>query len=169
MWKWNNLSVMGTACKQSRHNFEKYIRRKCVYCLEQFKQRKHAGCATVKGGHIQRELVSALITSTPINVLLQAKHYHQDKLWTLCTSVKNWSRCSLGILKHRSQNSLIWKGPVEVRSGAFVLSHHLLRAGTASSVRRFSSGSHSVKSEYPQGRRLYSPSGQPVALLHPQL
>lgn len=160
---------MGTACTPSRHNFEKYIRRKCFYCLEHSKQRKHAGCATVKGGHIQRELVSALITSTPINVLLQAKHYHQDKLWTLCTSVNNWSHCSPGILKHRSQKSLIWKGPVEVRSGASLLSHHLLRAGTASTVQRFSSGSPSVKSEYHQGRRLYSLSGQPVALLHPQM
>lgn len=104
---------MRTACKPSRHNFEKYIRRKCVYCLEQSKQRKHAGCATVKGGHIQKELVSALITSTPVNILLQAKHYHQNKLWTLCTSVNNWSHCSPGILKHRSQKSLIWKGPVD--------------------------------------------------------
>lgn len=80
---------MGTACKQSRHNFEKYIRRKCVYCLEQSEWRKHAGCATVKGGHIQKELVSALITSTPINVLLQAKHYHQavDTLY-LCKQLK---------------------------------------------------------------------------------
>lgn len=159
---------MRTACKPSRHNFEKYIRRKCVYCLEQSKQRKHAGCATVKGGHIQKELVSALITSTPVDVLLQAKHYHQGKLWTLCTSVNNWSHRSPGILKHRSQKSLIWKASVEVMSGASLLSHHLLRAGTASAVQRFSSGSHSVKSDYPQGR-WYSLSGQPAALLHPQL
>lgn len=104
---------MRTACKPSRHNFEKYIRRKCVYCLEQSKQRKHAGCATVKGGHIQKELASALIASTPVNILLQAKRCHLDKLWTLCTSVNNWSHCSPGILKHTSQKSLICKGPVD--------------------------------------------------------
>lgn len=160
---------MGTACKPSRHNFEKYIRRKCVYCLEQSKWRKHAGCATVKGGHIRRELVSALITSTPINVLLQAKHYHQDKLWTLCTSVNNWSRRSPGILKHRSPNSLIWKGPVEVRSGA-----SLPVPPPAQSRDSINHAKVFLRVSFNQvwispGRRLYSLSRQPAVLLHPQL
>lgn len=56
MWKYNDRLVLGTACKQFIHNFEKFIRRKCVYCLGQSKRRRHAGCATVQGGHIQREL-----------------------------------------------------------------------------------------------------------------
>lgn len=160
---------MGTACKPSRHNFEKYIRRKCVYCLEQSKWRKHAGCATVKGGHIQRELVSALITSTPINVLLQAKHYHQDKLWTLCTSVNNWSHRSPGILKHRSPNSLIWKGPVEVRSGASLpVPPPAQSRDSTNHAKVFLRVSFNQVWISPGGR-LYSLSGQPAVLLHPQL
>lgn len=113
--------------------------------------------------------VSAFITSIPVHVLLRAEHYYQDKLRTLCISVNNWSRCFPRFLKHRAQNDLIWKGPVEVRCGASLWSHHLLRAGTASTTQRFATGSHSVRSEYLQGRRLYNLSGQPAPVLCPRL
>lgn len=113
--------------------------------------------------------VSAFITSIPIHRFLQAEHYYQDELWTLCISVNSRSHCFPGFLKDEYQDNLIWMEPVEVSSGASLWPQHLLRAGTASTVQRFSSGSRSGRSQYLQGRRLYSLSGQHPPVSCPQL